>query len=108
VAPFEGICSADTIVIRAKESEDWALVTACVSSEPFVAHASATANGAKMPRADWKVLVDYPVVEPPKRLKKSFSAFYCNAVAEQQTLVRRNQVLRQTRDLLLPRLLTQS
>jgi len=106
VAPFLGVCSADTIVIRAKIPGDTSLVTACVSSEAFVAHASATANGAKMPRADWKVLVKYLVLLPPKKLKKTFSDFFENAVAEQQILVRRNQNLRQTRDLLLPKLLS--
>lgn len=106
VAPFEGICSADTIVIRAKESKNRAMVTACASSVPFVAHASATSNGAKMPRANWKVLVNYPVVEPPKTLKENFSTFYCNAVSEQQVMIRRSQILRKTRDLLLPKLLS--
>ena len=106
VAPFSGVCSADAIVIRAKSSEDTSLVTACVSSVPFVAHASATANGAKMPRADWKVLVKYPLVVPPAELKEKFSSFFSTAVDEQMNLIRRNQALRATRDLLLPKLLT--
>lgn len=106
VAPFSGVCSADAIVIRAKSLEDTSLVTACVSSVPFVAHASATANGAKMPRADWKVLVKYPLVVPPAELKEKFSSFFSTAVDEQMNLIRRNQALRATRDLLLPKLLT--
>lgn len=106
VAPFHGICSADTIVIRAKEAEHRALTTACVSTEAFVAHASATANGAKMPRANWKVLVDYPLVHPPIALLGKFSQFYEDVITKQQVLNQRNQTLRQTRDLLLPKLLS--
>ena len=106
VAPFHGICSADTIVIRAKQPGHRALTTACVSSEAFVAHASATANGAKMPRANWKVLIEYPLTLPPSDLLTKFSKFYEDGVAQQQALVRRNQTLRQTRDLLLPKLLS--
>jgi len=106
VAPFNGICSADTIVIRSKRSEYRALVTACVSSEPFVAHATATSNGAKMPRANWKVLAKYPVLLPPRSLLAKFSIFFETVVEEQKSLIRRNQNLRQTRDLLLPKLLT--
>jgi type I restriction enzyme S subunit len=106
VAPFEGICSADTIVIKGKKSEHHSLVTAIVSSEAFVAHASATANGAKMPRANWKVLVDYPIVQPPEDLLKQFSSFFQKAIDQQQVLIRQNQNLRKTRDLLLPKLLT--
>lgn len=106
VAPFDGICSADTIVIRSKKQEHRALVTACVFTEAFVAHATATSNGSKMPRTDWKVLKDYPHVLPPKELLARFSALFENAVAQQQNLVSRNQNLRRTRDLLLPKLLS--
>ncbi len=106
VAPFDGICSADTIVIRSKKPEYRALVTACVFTEAFVAHATATSNGSKMPRTDWKVLKDYPHVLPPKELLARFSALFENAVAQQQNLVSRNQTLRRTRDLLLPKLLS--
>ena len=105
VAPFGGICSADTIVIRSKKREYHALVTACVFTEAFVAHATATSNGSKMPRTDWKVLKDYPHVLPPKELLARFTALFENAVAQQQNLVSRNQTLRRTRDLLLPKLL---
>jgi type I restriction enzyme S subunit len=106
VAPFHGICSADTIVIRAKKPEHRALVTACVFTEAFVAHAAATSNGSKMPRTDWKVLKDYPHVLPPKDLLSPFSELFENAIAQQQNLVSRNQTLRRTRDLLLPKLLS--
>jgi type I restriction enzyme S subunit len=105
VAPFDGICSADTIVIRAKKVEHRALITACVFTEAFVAHATATSNGSKMPRTDWKVLKDYLHIIPPKELLTRFSALFENAVAQQQNLVTRNQNLRHTRDILLPKLL---
>ncbi len=106
IAPFDGICSADTIVIRAKKPKLRALVISCVFSKAFVAHASATANGAKMPRADWKVLKDYPVVLPPANLLEKFSAVFEDADQLTRNLVSRNQTLRQTRDLLLPQLLS--
>lgn len=106
VAPFSGLCSADTIVIRSKRSEHFALVTCLASSDEFVAHASATANGAKMPRADWKVLKNFHVrVAPPAVLEK-FSAFVMPAIEQMQTLVFQNVNLRRTRDLLLPRLMS--
>jgi len=104
VAPFDGICSADTIVIRSKKPAHRALVTACVFTDAFVAHAAATSNGSKMPRTDWKVLKDYPHILPPKDLLARFSALFESAVEQQQNLVSRNQTLRQTRDLLLPKL----
>jgi type I restriction enzyme S subunit len=56
VAPVDGVCSSDTIVIVPKIPEYFALVLACVSSEEFVSHATQTSQGTKMPRANWDVL----------------------------------------------------
>jgi type I restriction enzyme S subunit len=106
VAPFNGLCSADTIVVRALRPELYAFVVACVSSDAFVAHASATANGAKMPRANWDVLEKYEVVIPKGKVAEQFSGVLADTVAQQQVLIFQIQNLRRTRDLLLPRLLS--
>ncbi len=106
VAPFDGLCSADTIVIRARRPEHYAFVVACVSSDDFVAHATATSNGSKMPRANWHVLEEYSVVIPTSEIAARFSRLMCDVIAQQQTLIFKIQNLRRTRDLLLPRLLS--
>jgi len=106
VAPFDGLCSADTIVIRPRRPEDYAIVVACVSSDDFVAHASATANGAKMPRANWDVLKMYKVIMPTGEVSERFSRVFRDIIAGQQVLMFQVQNLRRTRDLLLPRLLS--
>jgi type I restriction enzyme S subunit len=106
VAPFDGVCSADTIVIRARRPEHYAFVVAQVSSDAFVAEASATANGAKMPRANWDVLRKWPVVLPSGSAADAFSALFGHVVGQQQALVFQVNNLRRTRDLLLPRLLS--
>lgn len=106
IAPFDGLCSADTIVIRARHPEHYALVVACVSSDAFVAEASATANGAKMPRANWSVLKKYPVLIPKGDAADKFSTVIADVLSQQQTLIFQIQNLRRTRDLLLPRLLS--
>jgi type I restriction enzyme S subunit len=106
VAPFDGLCSADTIVIRSRRPEHYAFVVACVFSDAFVAEASATANGAKMPRANWGVLEKYNVVIPKGKVAEEFSALFADIIAQQQALIFQIQNLRRTRDLLLPRLLS--
>lgn len=106
VAPFDGLCSADTIVIRARRPEHYGCVVACVTSDAFVAEASATANGAKMPRANWDVLKKYPVVIPKGEVAEKFSTLIADMIVQQQTLIFQIQNLRRTRDLLLPRLLS--
>ena len=106
VSPFDGVCSADTIVIRARRPEDYAFMVACVSSDAFVAHASATANGSKMPRANWNVLENYEVVIPQGEVIRHFSALLVGILAQEQTLMFQIHNLRRTRDLLLPCLLS--
>ena len=106
VAPFDGVCSADTIVIRATRPDDYGLVVATVSSDAFVRHATVTSNGSKMPRANWAVLREYPVAVPNRAIARRFTDFVTNVVGLQQNLVFQNMNLRQTRDLLLPRLLS--
>lgn len=106
IAPFNGLCSADTIVIRARQPEHYAIVVGCVSSDEFVAHATATSNGSKMPRANWGVLEEYPVVIPPFGITSQFSAVVEPAIQKMQVLVFQTANLRRTRDLLLSRLLS--
>jgi type I restriction enzyme S subunit len=106
VAPFDGLCSADTIVIRSRRPEHYACVVACASSDAFVAEASATANGAKMPRANWDVLEKYQVMIPKGKVAERFSALFADIIAQQQALIFQIQNLHRTRDLLLPRLLS--
>jgi len=106
VAPFDGLCSADTIVVRARSPEYYAFVVACVSSDEFVAHAAASSNGSKMPRANWSVLKARSVVMPKGKLAVHFSALVADIIAQQQALVFQVRNLRRTRDLLLPRLLS--
>jgi type I restriction enzyme S subunit len=106
IAPFDGLCSADTIVVRAMRPEHYAFVVACVSSDAFVTHASATANGAKMPRANWDVLEKYDVLIPKGIVAEQFSALLIDIISQQQALIFLIQNLRRTRDLLLPRLLS--
>lgn len=106
VAPVAGVASSDAIVIRAKSSKDFGLALAVVSSDAFVAHATQTSNGTKMPRANWGVLRQYPVPTPPDELQARFSDFMGKVVATVSNYVLRNRNLRTTRDLLLPKLIS--
>ena len=106
VAPVNGICSSDTIVITAKKTEYFSLVLCCVSSEDFVNHATQTSQGTKMPRANWNVLIKYPIVIPSSILLHQFNDFVQAVIAEIHNLIFKNINLRKTRDLLLPKLIS--
>ena len=106
VAPLDGICSSDTIVIRSKVNEYFAIILSYVSSEHFIKYATTTSQGSKMPRADWKVLSKYSVVLPPLEISQQFNNLVKDMVANIHNLIFSNKKLRQTRDLLLPKLIS--
>ncbi len=58
-----------------------------------------------MPRANWGILVDYPVILPDPIVLESFNDRMKQYVSFIHNLVFRNATLRQTRDLLLPKLI---
>lgn len=106
VAPLDGVCSSDIIVISTKEPEFYSIVLACVSSEEFVSHATQTSQGTKMPRANWKVLLDYSLLVPPDSIKLKFNSVLENVVDQIENMIFKNNNLRRTRDLLLPKLVS--
>jgi type I restriction enzyme S subunit len=106
VAPLDGVASSDTIIIVPKSPEYFGLVLSCVFSEDFVNQATLTSQGTKMPRANWDVLVKYPVLLPPQPLLEQFNRTIHDFVEMIQNLVFSIRNLRRTRDLLLPRLVS--
>jgi type I restriction enzyme S subunit len=106
VAPIDGVCSTDTIVIVPRAEEYFAISLCCVSSDEFVNHATQTSQGTKMPRANWDVLMRYPIVLAPSPILNRFNEVLQGIVLQIQNLIFQNQNLRKTRDLLLPKLIS--
>ncbi len=106
VAPLDGICSTDAIVIAPKIDGFFALTLCCVSSDDFISHATQTSQGTKMPRANWDVLTRYPLVVPPTALRFQFEGMARDLVNQIDNLIFRTRNLRRTRDLLLPKLVS--
>jgi type I restriction enzyme, S subunit len=106
VAPLDGVCSSDTIVMAPNQEHYMALLLCCVSSDHFIAFASKTSQGTQMPRANWNVLATFPIAIPPLHLLSLFNDFVGSAVNTIVNFVFRNRILRHTRDLLLPKLIS--
>jgi type I restriction enzyme S subunit len=106
VAPVNGVSSTDAIIIVPKDDRFFGIVLGTVSSKEFVEHATQTSTGTKMPRANWDVLVEYPIPVPPEHLLRQFNHLLEDAVSLVQNLLFQNRTLRTTRDLLLPRLVS--
>lgn len=105
-APFAGVASSDAIVIRSAQGATEGLVLAVASSDEFVAHATQTSNGTKMPRASWTVLAEWLVPIPPSGLLERFNALILEGANLAAKLNGASASLMASRDLLLPRLVS--
>jgi len=54
IAPFDGVCSTDIWVVRAKQNIDQKFLFYRMASEDFVETSSRASEGTKMPRAQWE------------------------------------------------------
>ena len=107
IAFVDGVASSDAIVIRPNTEELCCLVLMIVSSDPFIASATQSMReGSKMPRADWKLMKQYPVPLPPHGLLSAFNGTVQSVASQIKTLTFQNRKLRAARDLLLPRLMS--
>ena len=107
IAPVNGITSSDTIVISALESKFLGIVLMCISSDNFVAYATTTSQGTKMPRAEWKTLKNYSIIVPADNVLKVFNKNINNWIGEMNKLMILNQNLAAMRDLLIKALMSE-
>lgn len=103
----DGVASSDAIVIRPQSEEMQGLTLMTVSSDPFIAQASQTMReGSKMPRADWKIMKQYPIKIPPQKILFLYNDILSDIIELLKTLTFQNKKLHVARDLLLPRLMS--
>ena len=106
VALDDCITSTDTIVLRARQQELHGIILQTVYSNEFVASAVQSSNGTKMPRANWNVLKNHPIIIPEITVLNQFAEISHNLIFNISNLVNQNQLLKEARDILLPRLMT--
>lgn len=106
LAHFSGACSSDTLVIRPKDRyyEGYLLFT--VFSDTFIDLATVASKGTKMPRADWGFLKKLELAVPDKKLLELYQALFDAVFAQIVNLLRANEALTNSRDGVLPRLIS--
>jgi type I restriction enzyme S subunit len=105
-AQIVGVTSTDMIVVRANDEDLFPLILLAMATDEFIAHAVATSNGSKMPRADWKVLKNWVLLLPPSKLRKQFASIVHPMLAMITELTKTNLQLAQARNELLPKLMS--
>ncbi|BBQ51842.1 polypeptide HsdS [Aeromonas veronii] len=106
IAPFEGVCSTDILVCKAKQTAYHHYVAMHLFSDELIAYADRLSNGAKMPRINWKDLAAYEVTIPPSEVAEQFYILIEPMIARMLANVEQAQTLANLRDTLLPRLIS--
>jgi type I restriction enzyme S subunit len=108
IAIIDGISSSDTIILRAKIKSYQGIILQTVFSDLFVNTATQSSNGTKMPRANWDVLKEYPVIIPDFYNLEIYDRFTTRIINCIENLCKQNQLLKEARDILLPRLMNRT
>jgi type I restriction enzyme S subunit len=64
-APFDGVCSTDIWVVRARQGVDQVFLFYCMSSKDFIEFSTRGSEGTKMPRAKWEFVSKFRISLPP-------------------------------------------
>ena len=106
VAPTDGVCSTDIIVVTPKEDAWFGFVLGHASSQDFVDRATATSTGTKMPRTSWSDVSRFPLAIPPIAVAEAFTDQIAAAVDRLVSSIHESRALALVRDGLLPVLLS--
>lgn len=107
LAPFDGITRQTCFVLGSKEPENYPFNLFTIFEDSTVEYASNHSTGSTIPYASWDGgLSEMPIVKPPKSLSKSFGAIVKSMLDLIEEMIARNRILRQTRDLLLPKFIS--
>jgi type I restriction enzyme S subunit len=106
VAPVDGVCSTDIVVVAPKSEPWFGFVLEHVSSDEFVEHTDASSTGTKMPRTSWPDMARYPIITPPEAVARAFTARIRPAIARIVAGLHESHTLAALRDALLPELIS--
>ena len=106
VAPVDGVCSTDIVVVTPRVEDWFGFVLGHVSSDAFVEYTNAGSTGTKMPRTSWGDMARYPVVLPSDPIARAFTAQIRPWVTRVLAVIHESHTLAGVRDTLLPRLIS--
>jgi type I restriction enzyme S subunit len=106
VAPIDGVCSTDIVVVRPKAHAWFGFVLGHASSDAFVEYTNAASTGTKMPRTSWGDMARYRLVLPPERIAAAFTAKVQPLIDRIVQSIHESRFLAAVRDALLLRLIS--
>ena len=106
VAPIDGVCSTDIVVVSPKTVHWFGFVLSHLSSDAFVDYTNAGSTGTKMPRTNWSYMARYPAAIPSAPLAAAFTSHVRSAVDRIVAGIHESRTLAALRDTLLPKLIS--
>ena len=106
IAPVDGVCSTDIVVVAPRTPQWFAFVLGLVSSDEFVEHTNAGSTGTRMPRTSWSEMASYAIALPPEAVAEAFSETVLPAVGRIIAGIHESRTVAALRDTLLPKLIS--
>ena len=104
VAPLDGVCSTDIVVVHPKSNLWSGFVLGHTSSAEFVDYTDATSTGTRMPRTNWADMARYKVALPSIGVSQAFTRLVEPCVNRIVSAIHESHSLAAQRDALLPKL----
>jgi type I restriction enzyme S subunit len=106
VAPVDGVCSTDILVVRPREENWYGLVLGHLSSDEFVAYTDAGSTGTKMPRTSWPEMARYEICVPDSAVAEAFNRLVAPTIEKIRLNILESKTLDALRNALLPKLIS--
>ena len=106
VAPLDGVCSTDILVVRPRKPEWFGFVLGHVSSVELVNYTDAASTGTKMPRTNWNDIAKFEVALPPESFAAEFTERIRPVIDRIIANLHQSRTLATLRDTLMPKLLS--
>jgi type I restriction enzyme S subunit len=106
IAPLDGVCSTDVVVIEPCNIEFFAFVLGHASSDAFVAYTDRTSTGTRMPRTKWRDMARFNIALPSPVLARTLAELVAPMIDRITVNIHETKILADLRDTLLPKLLS--
>jgi type I restriction enzyme S subunit len=105
IAPTDGVCSTDILVLEASAPHWYGYTVMVASSISMIEHVTSLSDGTKMPRTKWEDVARFPIVLPHADVAEAFSMILSPILEYIKTAIFESKHLIEARDTLLPKLL---
>ena len=106
IAPLEGVCSTDIVVVAPTVDCWFGFVLGHISSDEFVDYTDTTSTGTRMPRTKWRDMARYTIPLPTRGLAGAFTVQIQPWVEHIVSAIHESRTLSSLRDALLPKLVS--